>query len=308
MLAHVLRLLHEKFPRLRSDVCGVMYDSCPGAVGSPLSWYRAFSQSSPPTWLLAIVRAAVAAGGVAALAAAWRLAGTRSVTAWLPSPVRWLLSFLSAVPRRAVVSTALVGGTVALAKGLSRLATRRYWRTLSRLQPPAAPALFLYSRSDPLISYKHVEAVASLCKQEDRTVQCAVWTDSTHVNHLRAHPAEYAHEVQAFAVRCVARHRHCLSSSAFATPALGVGLLSPPGGGGIRTLAVPAALPSHAPAADDDDDGGDDDDDDDDAAKLPGHRVRFGGSSMVSTQGRDDGGSAAPPRSKARTRPRRFSK
>ncbi len=83
---------------------------------------------------------------------------------------------------------------------------RRYWHTLVHLSNTSVPHMYLYSRLDPLVSYKDVECVAAQAEAVGHKVTLVTFAESSHVDHLVKHGEIYRHKVLDFVVRSVAHH------------------------------------------------------------------------------------------------------
>lgn len=57
--------------------------------------------------------------------------------------------------------------------------------------PVCAPALWFYSKSDPVADYKDCEAVIAKWRGRGTPVQQCVWDDSPHIQHGRVDPERY---------------------------------------------------------------------------------------------------------------------
>jgi len=64
-----------------------------------------------------------------------------------------------------------------------------------------APALFLFSLSDPMISHESIETCSKMWQEKGISVNLRAWAQSPHVGIYQRHPDEYQEEVKKFLQR-----------------------------------------------------------------------------------------------------------
>ena len=80
-----------------------------------------------------------------------------------------------------------------------RMWTKLYHFYVATKDPAACPALFLYSKTDDLVTYDWVESCAASREKALGNVYQKCWEDSPHVSHIYKHETEYIQEMKNFA-------------------------------------------------------------------------------------------------------------
>ncbi|KAM3605255.1 uncharacterized protein V6R79_023127 [Siganus canaliculatus] len=70
-------------------------------------------------------------------------------------------------------------------------------------RPPSWPHLFLYSRDDPVIRHRDIEAFVESLKQKGVPVDSFDFVTSPHVGHFRKFPEQYTLKCRDFLVACM---------------------------------------------------------------------------------------------------------
>ncbi|KAI3431345.1 hypothetical protein D9Q98_004403 [Chlorella vulgaris] len=68
---------------------------------------------------------------------------------------------------------------------------------------PPCPQLYLYSKSDALIPYQHIELFMEQQEAHGVCVHHHRWDDTAHCEHMRKHPEQYRSLVRSFSEHCL---------------------------------------------------------------------------------------------------------
>jgi hypothetical protein len=204
LYAHMLRLMRDdaEFKSMAGDIVGALFDSCPGDFGHVCTPYKAFVATQPPL----LVLAAVHAGGLSLL-------GLLAVSLWRASPSLPAYPSLLGLAGNELVARSSMSmlaalGAFSLLKLVATLANARYWHALVNFSPAQTPHLFLYSRHDPLVHFESIEEVARRVAATGRPVTLQMFSNSTHVDHMKHEPDRYRSIVSDFVAAAVARHAY----------------------------------------------------------------------------------------------------
>ena len=81
-----------------------------------------------------------------------------------------------------------------------RIWTKLYHFYVAKHDPAACPSLFLYSKTDQLVSYDLVKGCATEREACFGKVWRKCWDESGHVRHIYQHEDEYNQQLREFAV------------------------------------------------------------------------------------------------------------
>ncbi len=85
----------------------------------------------------------------------------------------------------------MVGPMIGRKTALQRIRDSLYAAHLLPWMDKRTPRLYLYSKSDTMVSWVDTETHARASKDMGRNVKTVVFEDSAHVAHAKTHPVEY---------------------------------------------------------------------------------------------------------------------